>query len=58
MFKLFIGDPAQFWKPVKNGTINENIEETYINIGKRLAADVAPGLEMANSDTSSYEQIF
>ena len=59
MFKLFIGDPAQY---AKNITINEdgivNLEETFINIGKRLAGDIAPGLELANSSKNHYYQVF
>ena len=58
MFKLFIGDPAQY---AKNITTNEdgtvNLEETFVNIGKRLAGDIAPGLELANSEKNSYYQI-
>lgn len=49
-FQLFIGDPAQFWK--------KNMEETWINIGKRLAAEIAPGLELADSKGNMYRQAF
>ena len=38
MFKLIIGDPAQYAKKIKtneDGTVN--LDETFINIGKRLA---------------------
>lgn len=50
IYQTIIGDPAQFWK--------KNIEETWINIGKRLAAEIAPGLDLADSSTNNYKQVF
>jgi len=58
-FKMFIGDLAQFWKPDRNSqTIVERIEDTFNNIGKRLASDIAPGTELANSASNNYIQIY
>src|SRR4030042_1291940 len=47
MFQLVIGDTAQYYK--------KGVEGTYDNIGKRLAAEIAPRLEMEGED---YLQIF
>lgn len=49
-FQLIIGDPAQFFK--------KNIQGTYGNITKRLAAIVAPGDEADYSDEPDYVQVF
>jgi hypothetical protein len=35
-----------------------NLKETFTNMGKRLAGDIAPGLELANSTTNKYYQVF
>jgi ADP-ribose pyrophosphatase YjhB (NUDIX family) len=56
--KLFAGDPALYAKFKKGKTLQENLEETFINIGKRLAGDIAPGMELANSANNKYYQIF
>lgn len=58
MYKLFAGDPALYAKFKQGKTIQENLEETFTNMGKRLAGDIAPGLELANSKGSSYYQVF
>src|SRR5690606_12290510 len=47
-YKVFVGDPALYFKKAKSKgdqelTIQDHMEETFINIGKRLAADIAPG---------------
>jgi ribosomal protein L23 len=58
-FKMFIGDPAQFWKPKRNSkTITAQVKDAFENIGKRLAADIAPGTELADSLKDDYIQIF
>ena len=93
MYMLFIGDPAQYFKPnatkplfkngvfttkseadfirafhddnqyggtpeqnKKQGDINrvKLIKDTFDNAGKRLAADIAPGWEMADTRTEDY----
>lgn len=72
--KLFTGDPALYFKKsdINNGKgkfqRNEkgepvydfiaDAEETYINIGKRLAADIAPGYEIADDKNGDYIQGF
>ena len=57
-FKLIVGDPAQYAKFKKGKDVKENLEETFINIGKRLAADIAPGIELADSVNNQYYQVF
>lgn len=56
--KLFAGDPALYGKFNSNATLEENLQETFTNMGKRLAGDIAPGLELANSSTNTYYQVF
>jgi hypothetical protein len=58
MYKLFAGDPALYAKFKQGKTLQQNLEETFTNMGKRLAGDIAPGLELANSKGSSYYQVF
>jgi hypothetical protein len=53
MFQLVIGDPAQYNKGGK--TIADEIKNTYDNLTKRLAAEIAPGIEMEGPD---YLQVF
>lgn len=50
MFQIIVGDPALFWK--------KNHSETWINIGKRLAAEIAPGLELADANQNNYKQLY
>jgi len=57
-FKLFAGDPALYAKFKEGNTLQENLEETFVNIGKRLAGDIAPGMELANSVNNTYYQVF
>jgi hypothetical protein len=57
MYKLFAGDPALYAKFNPKKSLSANLEETFVNLGKRLAADIAPGIELANSRGSSYYQI-
>jgi hypothetical protein len=65
--KTFTGDPALYYKQhSSNRTVSRNdekydysldSEETYINIGKRLAADIAPGYEiMEDKGKKTYRQ--
>ena len=56
--KLFAGDPALYGKFNPNNTLEENLLETFTNMGKRLAGDIAPGLELANSTNNTYYQVF
>jgi hypothetical protein len=57
-YKLFAGDPALYAKFSDSKTLQENLEETFVNIGKRLAGDIAPGIELANSADNKYYQVF
>jgi len=41
LFQLFAGDPASYWK--------NNVDDTLVNVGKRLAAQIAPGDALANT---------
>ena len=41
LFQLFAGDPASYWK--------NNVNDTLVNVGKRLAAQIAPGDSLANT---------
>jgi len=49
-FKVFVGDPAQYWK--------KNYFGTDTNITKRLAANIAPGTKLADSDSETFTQVF
>ena len=65
--KLFSGDPALYYKQAavnrnKSKTSGEydfvaDAKETYANINKRLAADIAPGMELAEANGDMYTQI-
>lgn len=44
IFQLFIGDPALYYKSKSTDPILA-AKDTFINIGKRLAGDNAPGME-------------
>ena len=64
--KMFTGDPALYYKQSainkgKAKTSSEydfvaDAEETYANINKRLAADIAPGMELAQANGDMYTQ--
>jgi len=41
-----------------NQILKLNLEDTFINLGKRLAGDIAPGLELADSSNNKYYQVF
>ena len=58
MFKLFAGDPALYAKFKKGIDLQTNLENSFINLGKRLAGDIAPGMELANSKNNVYQQVF
>lgn len=55
VFMTIIGDPAQFYKSKSTDPIVQ-VEDTFINIGKRLAGDIAPRDESVASDTNNYIQ--
>ena len=58
IYKLFVGDPALYAKFNSKKTLEENLKETFINLGKRLAGDIAPGIELADSANNKYYQVF
>lgn len=47
IYQLFIGDPSAFGK--------NTIKDTFDNVGKRLASDIAPGLSLNSKE--SYNQL-
>lgn len=49
-FQTYIGDPALFYK--------KNNRETFINVGKRLAGDIAPGEQGQGTKDGIYRQAF
>lgn len=53
MFQVSISDPALYYKSKSNDPI-ERVEDTFINIGKRLAGDIAPGYEINNAYKENY----
>lgn len=55
VFMTVIGDPAQFYKS-KNSDPVIQAEDTFINIGKRLAGDIAPRDESVASISNNYIQ--
>lgn len=55
MMQLFTGDPALFYKSKSTNPIQQVID-TFDNMGKRLAKDIAPGYEI--NDRTSYKQGF
>ena len=56
--KMFIGDPAQFWKAKPTDDIITATRKLYDNVGKRLAGDIAPGTTLAESEGNTYIQLF
>jgi hypothetical protein len=53
---LFAGDPALYAKTNEDDTVNN--AKTNSNIGKRLAGNIAPGIELADSANNEYTQVF
>lgn len=50
LFQVFTGDPAMYFKKEKGSTSSVEIaSDTFINVGKRLAAMIAPGNALANT---------
>jgi hypothetical protein len=49
-----IGDPALYYKSKSKDSIQQ-AEDTFINIGKRLAGDLAPGIELAWEDSDGVD---
>lgn len=57
-FMTMIGDPALYYKSSPKKSAIEQSKESFINVGKRLAAMIAPGSKIANSKDEQYYQIF
>jgi len=57
-FMTVIGDPAVYYKSNPSKSAIEQSEETFINVGKRLAAMIAPGSKLADSENEQYTQVF
>ena len=60
-FMTMIGDPALYYKVDESERTKSSIEkskETFTNVGKRLAAMIAPGSKLADSENEQYTQVF
>lgn len=59
-FMTMIGDPALYYKVENDSqkTYIQKSKETFDNVGKRLAAMIAPGSKLADSENETYTQIF
>ncbi len=57
-FMTIIGDPALYYKADPTTSKIKQAKETFINVGKRLAAMIAPGSKLAGSKNETYQQIF
>ena len=55
-FTSIAGDPAIYYKSDSN-SFEEQSKDTAINIGKRLAAMIAPGSKLADSENEQYTQV-
>ena len=60
MMQIIAGDPAMFYKKAKkeNATILDDVKATWDNIGKRLAKEIAPGLDIPKGPKDRYTSIF
>jgi hypothetical protein len=52
-----VGDFANAYKSKSTNTIQQ-VKDTFNNIGKRLAGDIAPGSETEDNNTGTYKQAF
>jgi len=57
-FMLFAGDPALKFKSDEKEDYIQMAKDTFINIGKRLANQIAPGTSPAESENEKYIQLF
>ena len=57
-FMTMIGDPALYYKSDSTKSSIEQSKETFTNVGKRLAAMIAPGSKLADSENEQYTQVF
>jgi len=42
----------------KKDILRYNLKESFVNLGKRLAGEIAPGIELANSSSNYYKHVF
>jgi hypothetical protein len=56
IMQIMAGDPAMFYK--KGDTVLDGVKNTWDNIGKRLAKEIAPGLDIPKGPKDSYTSIF
>lgn len=52
IYKNYVGDPAIYYKSKSNDAVQQS-KDTFINMGKRLAGDLAPGYETVLKGTYS-----
>ena len=57
-YMLFSGDPAFYYKSKEKTVDIIKVKDSFINAGKRLANQIAPGLSLANSEKEKYIQVF
>lgn len=60
-FMLISGDPANYYKTEKRNTkptYTQISKDTFVNVGKRLANQIAPGIKLADSENNQYIQLF
>jgi hypothetical protein len=60
IMQLYSGDPALYFKAAEkpNPTKQDNVFSTFENLGKRLAGEIAPGVDLADSENNVYRQVF
>ena len=58
MHMLFIGDPAIYYKSSPTKSKIQQVWDTFINIGKRLAGDAAPRLSQTVDKNNNIRYIF
>jgi hypothetical protein len=56
-FMALAGDPAIYYKSNSVDYVAQ-AKDTFVNVGKRLANQIAPGTPLSNSENEKYIQIF
>lgn len=60
-FMAIAGDPAIYYKKEKNTKENNYVrlaKDSFVNIGKRLANQIAPGVALSDNKNNNYIQVF
>lgn len=57
-FMLYAGDPAMYFKSKESSDYIAMAKDSFVNVGKRLANQIAPGTTIANSENEKYIQLF